>query len=94
MAEPRSRDGSVVVFTWGPDVSRPHQVRQVTPAGVTHVRNHPSEEAMLQAWLLWFRDADPDILNVFQVTSISIYPPLAFPCLILTCYNHCMSAFI
>ncbi len=64
------RDGSAVVFTWGPDVARPHQVRQVTPAGVTLVRIHPSEEAMLQAWLLWLREADPDILNVFQVRGI------------------------
>jgi DNA polymerase elongation subunit (family B) len=63
---PSAREGGASVFTWSPG-ARPHRVRQVSPRGVTQIHVHPSEEAMLLAWLQWLREADPDILNVFQV---------------------------
>jgi DNA polymerase elongation subunit (family B) len=72
------RDGNAVVFTWGPG-ARAQQVRQVNAGGVTLVRVHSSEAAMLQAWLSWLRDADPDIINVFQVVLSP--PPLGQSCL-------------
>ena len=72
------------MFTWGAG-ARPHQVRQVSPRGVTQVHVHPSEEAMLLAWLQWLREADPDILNVFQVILIN---PGDFICLVQ--YTICL----
>lgn len=60
------RGGSAAVFMWSPG-ARQRQVRQVSPRGVTRVHIYPSEPAMLLAWLQWLREADPDILNVFQV---------------------------
>lgn len=67
------------MFTWSPGV-RAHTVRQVSPRGVTRMHVHPSEEAMLQAWLQWLRKADPDILNVFQVMTLIHSASHAFDC--------------
>ncbi len=74
--QPRQRDTEAVVFTWRQNVKL-RKYRQVLPGGVTQVIVHPSEEAMLQGWLAWLREADPDVLNVFQASkgppSLSAY---------------------
>ena len=65
VVQPRQRDTEAVVFTWRENVQLRHW-RQVLPAGVTRVIVHPNEASMLQGWLAWLHQADPDILNVFQ----------------------------
>ena len=67
MTQPRQRDTEAVVFAWRQGVNL-RSFRQVLPSGVTRVIVHPTETAMLQAWLAWLQQADPDILNVFQVS--------------------------
>jgi len=66
--QPRQRDTEAVVFTWRQNVNV-RRYRQVLPSGVTQVIVHPSEASMLQGWLDWLRNADPDVLNVFQASS-------------------------
>ena len=65
--QPRQRDTDAVGFTWRQNVSV-RRYRQVLPSGVTQVIVHPSEASMLQGWLDWLRNADPDVLNVFQAS--------------------------
>ena len=67
VTQPRQRDTEAVVFAWRQGVNV-RSFRQALPSGVTQVIVHPTETAMLQAWLTWLQQADPDILNVFQVS--------------------------
>ena len=67
VTQPRQRDTEAVVFAWRQGVNV-RSFRQALPSGVTRVIVHPTETAMLQAWLAWLQQADPDILNVFQVS--------------------------
>ena len=78
MTQPRQRDTEAVVFAWRQGVNV-RSFRQALPSGVTQVIVHPTETAMLQAWLAWLQQADPDILNVFQVRSAP--PSLRVHCL-------------
>lgn len=32
-----------------------------------------TEEAMLTAWLSWVREADPDIINIFQASASTLH---------------------
>ena len=68
MTQPRQRDTEAIVFAWRQGVNV-RSFRQALPSGVTRVIVHPTETAMLQAWLAWLQQADPDILNVFQVST-------------------------
>lgn len=85
---PSAREGGASVFTWSPG-ARPHRVRQVSPRGVTQIHVHPSEEAMLLAWLQWLREADPDILNVFQVHLQFLNGNCHTYCISETCWIRC-----
>ncbi len=63
--------GSEILRQWylhGARMSVSGGYRQVLPSGVTQVIVHPSEASMLQGWLDWLRNADPDVLNVFQAS--------------------------
>lgn len=78
---PSARDGAAAVFTWSSG-ARPHTVRHVSPGGVTLVHVHASEENMLLAWLQWLREADPDVLNIFQVI-LTPSQPLPLSCMVI-----------
>lgn len=56
---------SQVVFAWAKDVSSQQQIEEAVSGA--EVRLFSTELDMLQAWLAFFMEADPDALILFQV---------------------------
>ena len=54
-----------VVFAWAKDVTSQQQIDEAVSGA--EVRLFGSELEMLQAWLAFFMEADPDALILFQV---------------------------
>ena len=60
-----------VVFAWAKDVSSQQQLEEAVSGA--EVRLFSNELSMLQAWLAFFMEADPDALILFQVCTPAMH---------------------